>query len=445
MGWQEKTFTVSGTGTHTLKWRFVKDGSDSEGDDCGWVDWVQWSGSCPPVPEPASNNWGTLLYRAACPERSERDAAGRRIEKQYDWETITKYVYDGDHCIAEYDVSNILRRKYIYGPGVDEPIAMIEAAGSYAGTYYYHCDALGSVVGLTNASGNTVEVYEYDVYGRLGASDASHPNRILFTGREYDKETGLYYYRARYYNPQIGRFLQTDPIGYDDGMNWYAYCGNSPVRNTDPSGSFRYIWGKGVTDKEKEAIEASFKRVGQRCGELMKWIDDTTRALAVEWGMQKGDFLIDELQELRYTLRTVKMGVDSNTTGLKVGFKDTGGDYAMYQTTLLSRFPGIYLDSNTRIPDDQVTMDETIMHELGHWAGLPLFDRVLPNESWMNAYRFDELMTLLPNQTKPWNLNYYASALMALNRKYPDPIVAEPPPPSNDPSDVPSWIIDPEQ
>jgi RHS repeat-associated protein len=113
---------------------------------------------------------------------------------------------------------------------------MTESAGSYAGTYYYHFDGLGSVVGLTNSSGNTVEVYEYDVYGRLGATDASHPNRILFTGREYDKETGLYYYRARYYNPQIGRFLQTDPVGYEAGMNLYRYCGNNPIGLRDPSG-----------------------------------------------------------------------------------------------------------------------------------------------------------------------------------------------------------------
>jgi RHS repeat-associated protein len=346
---------------------------------------------------------------------------------------------------AEYDVSNVLQRKYIYGPAVDEPIGLIEAAGSYAGTYYYHFDALGSVTALTNSSGNTVEVYDYDVYGRVGATDASHPNRFMFTGREYDKETGLYYYRARYYNPQIGRFLQTDPIGYKDGMNWYRYCGNNPVQNTDPSGLFRYIWGKDVTDPEKKAIEASFKRVGQRCGELIKWIDDTTHAFAVEMDMGKGDPLIDELQKLRYTLRAVKMGIDSNTVGLKVGFKDTGGDYGMYQTTLLSRFPGIYLDSGKRIPSDQVTMDQTIMHECGHWAGLPLFDRVLPNDSWDNAYRFDELMTNLPNETKPWNLNYYLSVAMALNRKYPGPIAMEPPPPSNDPSDVPSWIVDPDQ
>jgi len=91
-------------------------------------------------------------------------------------------------------------------------------------------------VALTNSSGNTVQVYEYDVYGRVGATDASHPNRFMFTGREFDKETGLYYYRARYYNPQIGRFLQTDPIGYGAGMNLYRYCRNNPLGLRDPYG-----------------------------------------------------------------------------------------------------------------------------------------------------------------------------------------------------------------
>ena len=163
-----------------------------------------------------------------------RDPSGRRIAKDVDG-TVTKYLYDGDQCIAECDVNDVLLRKYIYGPGVDQPICMIDVEDSNA-TYYYHYDALGSVVALSDADGDTVQVYEYDVYGQVAASGPNHPNPFLFTGRRYDTETGLYYYRARYYNPSIGRFLQTDPIGYGDGMNMYAYCRNNGVRFVDPWG-----------------------------------------------------------------------------------------------------------------------------------------------------------------------------------------------------------------
>ena len=229
--WEQHTYTITGSGTHTLKWTFSRS-SDEGHSGAGYVDSVQWTGSAAPAPEPPVNAWHRLAYTY--------DAFGRRIAKSYNEELITSYVYDGDHCLAEYDLNGNLKRKYIFGPCVDEPICMIEAGSSYAGTYYYHFDALGSVVALTNSSGNTVEVYEYSVFGQVGSSDPNHPNRFMFTGREFDKETGLYYYRARYYNPQIGRFLQTDPIGYKDGVNWYAYCRNDPVCCIDPTGRYRW-------------------------------------------------------------------------------------------------------------------------------------------------------------------------------------------------------------
>ncbi len=94
--------------------------------------------------------------------------------------------------------------------------------------YYYHFDGLGSVIALSDVNNVIVERYSYDVFGEPNrTSDVNNP--YMFTGRRYDPEADLYYYRARYYAYDIGRFLQPDPIGYDAGLNMYAYVGNNPV------------------------------------------------------------------------------------------------------------------------------------------------------------------------------------------------------------------------
>jgi RHS repeat-associated protein len=113
-----------------------------------------------------------------------------------------------------------------------------------AARYYYHFDGLGSVVALSDKNGQTVETYKYSVFGdtaiysasgrRLAASAVG--NVYFFTARRHDTETGLYHYRARIYSPHLGRFLQSDPIGYADGINWYLYCGNNPIVYLDPFG-----------------------------------------------------------------------------------------------------------------------------------------------------------------------------------------------------------------
>jgi len=124
---------------------------------------------------------------------------------------------------------------------------MIEVADSNA-VYYYHFDALGSVVALSDSSGDTVQTYQYSVYGQVAVEDINHPNPYMFAGRRFDIEIGLYYNRARYYNPFTGRFLQADPIGYGDGMNMYAYCTNSPINWTDLTGTLSsYADACGVT------------------------------------------------------------------------------------------------------------------------------------------------------------------------------------------------------
>ncbi len=115
---------------------------------------------------------------------------------------------------------------------IDEPLARITPDGAVR---YYHADALGSIIALTDENGNMTARYNYSPFGQteivLDTDGSGAANPFRYTGREQD-ETGDYYYRARYYSPEMGRFLSEDPIGFAGGdVNFYSYVGNSPVIN----------------------------------------------------------------------------------------------------------------------------------------------------------------------------------------------------------------------
>jgi RHS repeat-associated protein len=134
--------------------------------------------------------------------------------------------------IEEANTSGAAVARYDQTQSIDEPLAMLRGGA----TSYYEADGLGSVTSLTSAAGALVQTYAFDSFGKQTASSGSLTNPFRYTAREFETETGLYYYRARYYDSTEGRFLSEDPIGFDGGRNFYAYVGNSPNAFSDPLG-----------------------------------------------------------------------------------------------------------------------------------------------------------------------------------------------------------------
>ena len=158
------------------------------------------------------------------------DALGRRIQRTTRNGANERYVYDGNDVLLDLNADWSVATTYLNGPGIDNHLRQTSAT---TGVSYYLTDHLGSTAALTDATGNIVEQLTYDSFGN---SSGSSLTRYTYTGREFDSDTGLYYYRARFYDPQVGRFISEDPIGFAGGMNRYSYVGNNPVDSSDPLG-----------------------------------------------------------------------------------------------------------------------------------------------------------------------------------------------------------------
>jgi RHS repeat-associated protein len=168
------------------------------------------------------------------------DALGRRIEKNVDG-VLTRFVYDQEDILLEFDAANTMVARYTHGGGIDEPLVMTRSGQRF----FYHANELGSITEISDAVGAVVQAYVYDSFGKIQASRvplASFANFYTYTGRELDAETGLYFYRARSYEPGVGRFLQEDLLEgtllFPGSLNLYPYVVNDPINLVDPYGLY---------------------------------------------------------------------------------------------------------------------------------------------------------------------------------------------------------------
>jgi RHS repeat-associated protein len=195
------------------------------------------------------------------------DALGRRVSKTVNGQT-TGYLYDGNDIVQEIGGSAV-GASYVRSLNIDEPFVRQSATGNE----FYHVDALGSTLDLTNQAGAVQASYHYEAFGKTTMTGTSS-NPFQYTGRENDR-TGLYYYRARYYGPISGRFASEDPMRSSSGgeQNLYLYVLNSPTNFDDPRGKFPRGFGRPVGPPFNPFHYGNYCGRGSRGGEPIDELD----------------------------------------------------------------------------------------------------------------------------------------------------------------------------
>jgi RHS repeat-associated protein len=283
----------------------------------------------------------------------------------------TNYLYSGDNLTNEMDNAGTILARYAQGAGADEPLSEVRSSV----LSYYQEDALGSVSSVANSAGSIVETYNDDSFGRPVASTGSVTNFLQYTASELDPETGIYFDRARYYDPEVGRFLNEDPIRSMGGLNFYAYVRNDSTNLTDTSGLAPDWWKNLVNWWHPPSPDSKPTAPGSPCvcpfdtSAFVSWMNSHASkgsggscAKAVRMGLQKG---------------FGQTPTDRNTWDLPVPAKDYGPALTSLDFTDVTQDPNYY----TNQPGDIVVMQPVTgqTNENGHIA-------VWNGSQWVSDY-----------------------------------------------------------